>query len=255
MAFDTTKHTMVQSDDGSFTAYSSEFEEHYHSTRDGALQESLCKHVIPAFEHHKQKDELCILDICFGLGFNTLATLHYAKQQGLKKKLRIFSPEFDAELIASLKSFTYPDIFTPFLPIIEALSTKNVYEDDQLYIELYIGDAREYLRNCGERFDIVYQDAFSPSVNPILWTKEYFHDIGRLIKDDGILTTYSMALKTRLALYENGFNIYLNCGKGYRDATLASKSELTGYEKVDMEHKISCNRDVRPLYDDDIVPK
>ncbi|MCJ7765604.1 MAG: MnmC family methyltransferase [Thiovulaceae bacterium] len=249
MTFDTAKHTMVKSEDGSFTAYSSEFEEHYHSTRDGALQESLCKHVIPAFEHHKQKDELCILDICFGLGFNTLATLYYVKQQGLNKKLRIFSPEFDAELIASLKSFTYPEIFVPFLPIIEALSTKNIYEDDQLYIELYVGDAREYLRNCSERFDIVYQDAFSPSVNPILWTKEYFHDIARLINDDGILTTYSMALKTRLALHENGFNIYLNKGKGYRDATVASKSELTGYEKVDMAHKIACNREVRPLTD------
>ncbi|MBU1642149.1 hypothetical protein KKE54_02200, partial [bacterium] len=181
MGFNTTKHKMVESDDGSFTAYSSEFEEHYHSTRDGALQESLSKHVMPAFEHHKQKDELCILDICFGLGFNTLTTLYFVKQQGLNKKLRIFSPEFDAELIASLKAFTYPGIFAPFLPIIEALSTKNVYEDDQLYIELYIGDAREYLRNCSERFDIVYQDAFSPGVNPILWTKEYFGDIARLI--------------------------------------------------------------------------
>jgi len=249
MGFNTTKHTMVQSEDGSFTAYSSEFEEHYHSTRDGALQESLSKHVIPAFKHHKQKDELCILDICFGLGFNTLATLYFVKQQGLNKKLRIFSPEFDAELIASLKSFTYPDIFAPFLPIIEALSTKHVYEDEQLYIELYVGDAREYLRNCSERFDIVYQDAFSPGVNPILWTKEYFGDIGRLINDDGILTTYSMALKTRLALHQNGFNIYLNSGEGYRDATLASKSELTGYEKVDMAHKIACNTEVRPLLD------
>ena len=255
MGFESDKHTMVQSEDGSFTAYSSEFEEHYHSTRDGALQESLKKHVIPAFEHHKEKDEITILDICFGLGFNTLATLYYVKQQGLNKKLRIFSPEFDAELIASLRSFTYPEIFKPFLPIIEALSTENVYEDEQLYIELYIGDAREFLRTTAERFDIVYQDAFSPAVNPMLWTKEYFSDIARLIKDDGILTTYSMALKTRLALYENGFNIYINRGEGYRDATLASKAKLSGYEAVDMPHKIACNPDVQPLHDNEIFSK
>ena len=249
MAFNTEKHTMVQSDDGSFTAFSSEFQEHYHSTRDGALHESLCKHVIPAFEHHKEKDEITILDICFGLGFNALATLHYMKENHIDKKVRIFSPELDAELIASLKSFSYPDIFAPFLPIVEVLSTKNVYEDEQLYIELYVGDAREYLLSCGERFDIVYQDAFSPQTNPLLWTKEYFGDIARLINDDGILTTYSMALKTRLALHENGFNIYLNSGEGYRDATLASKSELNGCEKVDMAHKIVCNPGVRPLID------
>ncbi len=250
MAFDTKKHMMVQSEDGSFTAFSSEFQEHYHSTRDGALHESLCKHVIPAFEHHTDKDEITILDICFGLGFNTLATLYYMREEGIKKKVRIFSPEFDGELIASLKHFTYPDIFASFLPIIEALSTKNIYEDDHLYIELYIGDAREYLRSCDERFDIVYQDAFSPATNPLLWTKEYFSDIARLINVDGIVTTYSMALKTRLALYENGFNIYINSGEGHRDATLASKRKLMGYALVDMPHKIACNSDVRPLYDE-----
>jgi len=252
MGFDSDKHRLVKSDDGSFTAYSSEFDEHYHSTRDGALHESLYKHVIPAFEHHIDKDELTILDICFGLGFNTLATLYYMREQGIRKKVRIFSPEFDADLIASLRSFTYPEIFRPFLPIIEALSTVHRYEDENLYIELYIGDAREYLRNCDKRFDIVYQDAFSPSTNPLLWTKEYFEDIARLIKDDGIVTTYSMALKTRLALYENGFNIYINSGEGHRDATLASKSELTGYEKVDMAHKIACNADVHSLRDEEV---
>ncbi len=253
MVFDTDKHTMVQSEDGSFTAYSSEFQEHYHSTRDGALHESLYKHVIPAFEHHREKDELTILDICFGLGFNTLATLYYMRENSIDKKIRIFSPEFDGELIASLRDFTYPDIFTPFLPIIDALSTNNVYEDENLHIELYIGDAREYLKTCKECFDIVYQDAFSPLNNPILWTKEYFADIARLIDDDGILTTYSMALKTRLALYENGFNIYINRGEGHRDATLASKSALIKYELVDMPHKISCNREVRPLSDEEVL--
>ena len=253
MSFDTEKHTMVESEDGSFTAYSSEFQEHYHSTRDGALHESLYKHVIPAFEHHKDKDELTILDICFGLGFNTLATLYYMREHNIKKRVRIFSPEFDGDLIASLKSFTYPDIFESFLPIIEALSTNNVYEDEQFYIELYIGDAREYLRSCQECFDIVYQDAFSPATNPLLWTKEYFADIARLIKDDGIVTTYSMALKTRLALYENGFHIYINSGEGHRDATLASKSNLIGYEEVNMPHKIACNADVSSLHDKGIV--
>ncbi len=252
MRFDSDKHTMVQSEDGSFTAFSSEFQEHYHSTRDGALHESLYKHVIPAFKHQHQKDELTILDICFGLGFNTLATLYYMREEGIKKKVRIFSPEFDGELIASLKNFTYPDIFAPFLPIIEALSRDNVYEDEQLYIELYIGDARKYLRNCAERFDIVYQDAFSPATNPLLWTKEYFADIARLIKDDGIVTTYSMALKTRLALYENGFHVYINSGEGHRDATLASKQKLMAYTLVDMAHKISCNSNVRPLYDEQL---
>ena len=250
MAFNTLKHTMVESEDGSFTAYSSEFEEHYHSTRDGALHESLYKHVIPAFEHQKERESLTILDICFGLGFNTLATLYYMKEHNISKKIRIYSPEFDADLIASLKDFKYPDIFKPFLPVIEALSTTGVYEDESVYIELYIGDAREFLKETEISFDVVYQDAFSPSSNPILWTKEYFEDISLLMKDDGILTTYSMALKTRLALYENGFKLYLNQGEQYRDATVASKMHLDRFPLVNMEHKIACNPTVLSLRDD-----
>jgi len=72
-----------------------------------------------------------------------------------------------------------------------------------------------------------------------------------LLKKDGILTTYSMALKTRLALHENGFKIYINEGDGHRDATLATFMELKGYNIVNMSHKIACNPDVISLRDAD----
>ncbi len=243
-------HTVVQSDDGSYTAYSSQFDEHYHSTKDGALTESLYKHVIPAFSLQEDKEELTILDICFGLGFNTLATLHYLKTNNINKKVRIFSPEFDEQLVKSLSVFPYPESFNSFLPMIQKLSNEYRYKDEQIEITLYIGDAREYLRHCTEAFDIIYQDAFSPAVNPMLWTKEYFSDIAHLMKDDAVLTTYSTALQTRLALYENGLQIYLNKGEGYRNATVASKrKDLEGLETVDMKHKTACNPDTRPLSD------
>ena len=252
MGFDTDGHKMVQSEDGSFTAYSKEFDEHYHSTKDGALQESLQKHVIPAFELSKEKDELTILDICFGLGFNTLATLYYMKREGIQKKLSIFSPEFDKELINSLQHFQYPAIFDEFKEIIISLSTTGEYKNNDLHVSLYLGDAREYLLTCKEKFDIVYQDAFSPASNPILWTKEYFQDVRRLMKEDGVLTTYSISLQTRLALYENGFHIYLATPEGCRSSTIASPSQIEGYEEIDMPHKISCNPDVKALSDVDI---
>jgi len=242
--------TIVLSRDGSYTAYSRMFNEHYHSTKDGALHESLGKHVIPAFEAQKGKAELTILDICFGLGFNTLATLYYADQNRLPTRLRIFSPELDGELVRSLASFPYPEIFEPYKAVIASLSREGYYRDERLEIRLFIGDAREYLGSCGERFDIVYQDAFSPAVNPILWTREYFADVSGVMKDDAVLTTYSTALKTRLALHENGMNLFLNRGEGYRDATVASRRAALGsMERVDMGHKIACNPGVAPASD------
>jgi len=117
---------------------------------------------------------------------------------------------------------------------------------------VFLGDAREYIRRFENKFDIVYQDAFSPSSNPILWTKEYFYDIKKAMTDDGVLTTYSIALKTRIALYENGFNVYLNEGRDFRGATLASFKSLENFKLVDVEHKMSCNPDIISLRDEEI---
>ena len=251
--FEDALHRLAPSQDGSYTAYSKEYGEHYHSTKDGALRESFKKHIIPAFEHVQEKDEVAILDICYGLGFNTLATILYYRQHAPQKKLRIYSPELDADLVRSLVHFNYPDVFQPLKQIIDAVSQEGLYEDDMLRIEIFLGDAREYVKRFCNHFDIVYQDAFSPDVNPVLWTKEYFSDIAHAIKNDGILTTYSTALKTRLALYENGFLVYLAQAEGVRNFTLASLQPLEGVKPVDIAHKISCNPDIKPLSDIEVA--
>lgn len=240
----------VQSDDGSYTAFSSEYNEHYHSTKDGALNESLKKHIEPAFAVQENRDHLKIIDICFGLGFNTLLSLYYRDTYFPDTTLEIVSPELDGELVASLVDFPYPDIFEPYTIIIKALSQKGEYKDDRTFIRVKIMDARKVLRALSGEWDVCYQDAFSPSSNPVLWTREYFADLARLMGKEGIVTTYSTALATRLALYENGFNLYLNTGEGYRNATVASRRELERFEKVDMEHKKRCNPDAVSLRDE-----
>jgi tRNA U34 5-methylaminomethyl-2-thiouridine-forming methyltransferase MnmC len=249
--FNDTNHHLKLSEDGSYTAYSQEYGEHYHSTKDGALHESLAKHVVPALSCIT-KDEITILDICYGLGLNTLATLWYVQHAKLDKKIHIYSPELDASLVDSLEYFTYPKEFENFSKIIYKLAKEQYYEDDNISIEIFLGDAREYVKRFEKKFDIVYQDAFSPSANPMLWTVEYFADIQNALRDDGVLTTYSTALKTRLALYENGFKLYLNSGTDFRNATVASQKHLPNFTLVDMEHKISCNPSVKPLSDSEL---
>ena len=207
--------------------------------------------MIPAFSC-VMKDEVNILDICYGLGFNTLATLQYVQKKFPNKKINVYSPELDVSLVKSLKYFTYPKEFDAYKNIILALSKNGVYKDENIYIEIFLGDAREYIKNFTNKFDIVYQDAFSPSSNPLLWTKEYFLDIKKAMKSSGVLTTYSIALRTRLALYENDFNVYLNTGEEFRDATIASLKTLDGFEAVKMEHKISCNPQVKSLRDKEL---
>jgi len=242
----------VQSEDGSYTAFSSEYGEHYHSTKDGALNESLKKHIEPAFQIHKEKDHLKIIDICFGLGFNTLLSLYYRDMYFPNTMLEIYSPELDGELVASLVNFPYPEIFEPYQNVITDLATSGGYEDERTRITVESTDARVAMRESTGVWDVCYQDAFSPASNPLLWTKEYFADVGRLMGESGIVTTYSISLATRLALYENGFNLYLNRGEGYRSATIASCRNLDTFEKVDIEHKSKCNPMVKSLSDENL---
>ncbi len=266
------KKRIVQTGDGTNTMYSAEFDECYHSTRDGALHESLTKHVIPALMLQADKKELTILDICFGLGYNTLATLYYIRRENLDTKVQILSPEFDEELVRSLATFNYPSEFDDLRPIIEAISRNELYEDEQFRIDVLIGDAREIIQSIKPKlstlhyplsnndikpkFDIIYQDAFSPAKNPTLWTREWFADIREVCADDAVLTTYSVAAATRMGLYENGFELYEYRPEGARKSLIASpspiKKALPQMELIDMELKIQRNPNARSLRDIDV---
>jgi tRNA U34 5-methylaminomethyl-2-thiouridine-forming methyltransferase MnmC len=210
----------VETSDGSCTLFSEGFGEAYHSPKDGALHETLEKHVRSALRFKGGQKRLNILDICFGLGYNTLATLYEINRHYPDTYLHIVSPELDRSLIESLERFDYPEAFAPLRPIIEALSREQHYEDARCRIDIVIGDAREFLEGCETRFDIVYQDAFSPRRNPLLWTKEYFSQIRRVVADDAILTTYSVAASTRMGLHENGFLLYEYRPEGARISLL-----------------------------------
>ena len=190
------------------------------------------------------------MDICFGLGYNTLATLYYIQKNNLDINLTIYSPEFDKELLHSLKNFNYPKEFDNLKNIIDTLSQEFYYEDKNTKIKIYNGDAREYIKNL-HNIDIVYQDAFSSDVNPLLWSVEYFKDIKNTLSDDAILTTYSIATPIRLSIYENDFLIYeYKPEKSNRITIALNKKELhKEYKYIDMELKKKRNTTAKALYD------
>jgi tRNA U34 5-methylaminomethyl-2-thiouridine-forming methyltransferase MnmC len=247
----------ITTHDGSATLYSAEFEEHYHSTHEGALHESLSKHVIPALTLHSEKTEVTILDICFGLGYNTLATLHYIRHEKLSTKVHILSPEFDEALVRSLATFDYPSEFDDLRPVIEAISREGHYEDEQFRIDVYLGDARKFVSEAPQRFDIIYQDAFSPEKNPLLWTREWFADVRAVCAEDAVLTTYSTAAAIRMGLHENRFELHDYKPEGARGSLIASPSRIDhgGLPLVwiDMALKMERNPDGRSLRDGEFM--
>lgn len=241
---------LIKTNDGSNTLYSSKYDQHYHNVDEGAINESLYKHIIPALEFHKDKSELNILDICFGLGYNTLSTIYFIKKHKLNFKVNIYSPELDGDLIKSLSDFEYPKEFEDFKEIINCVSNTNKYEDDFIKIEVHVGDARDYIRSFeSDFFDIIYQDAFSSEVNMELWTKEYFDDLYKISNEDSIMTTYAIATPVRLSMYEAKYNIYEYAPiKRKNTLCFVNKQDQIG-KFIDMELKKERNKDARAIYD------
>ncbi len=239
---------LIITEDGSNTLFSKKYNQPFHDLKTGAIKESLTKHVIPAFDFHKEKKHLRILDICFGIGYNTLSTIFYILKNNLNISIEIFSPEFDLKLIKSLEEFKYPNEFNEILPIIKALSKDLKYKDDTISITICISDAREYIKTL-KNIDIVYQDAFSSEVNKELWTVEYFRDIFKICNENAILTTYAVSTNIRLSLYESGFEIY-QIKPVKKKQTIAFKTKQNIDAKyIDMELKKQRNKEAKAIYD------
>ena len=228
------KYQKIKTKDGTFTLKSLEYNECYHSS-EGALRETFYKHVGVAVDLMKdiEDEEIRILDICFGLGYNTFVTILNRPKD---KKLKIFSPELDLKLIKSLKNFKYPKEFDKIKNIIEKVSEELYYKDKFVEIEVKHTDAREYVKTLSN-IHFVYQDAFSPKVNKELWTIEYFKDLKNILNKKGAITTYSVATPVRCAFYKLGFKLFTHKFDIIRRGTIAAFREID-YPKVNFKEKL-----------------
>ena len=224
----------IKTKDDTFTLKSLEYNECYHSS-EGALRETFYKHVGVAVDLMKniEDEEIRILDICFGLGYNTFVSV---LNRPKNKKLKIFSPELDLELIKSLKNFKYPKEFDEISHIIKKVSEDLYYKDDFVEIEVKNINARDYVKTLNN-IHFIYQDAFSPKVNNELWTIEYFRDLKNILNKKGAITTYSVATPVRCALYKLGFKLFTHKSDIIRKGTVASLKDID-YPKVDFEEKL-----------------
>ena len=184
----------IRTKDNSITYYNKEFNETYHSIS-GALEEARKKHVIPSniLELTKNQNQITILDICYGLGYNSLIAIHEIKNVNPKCDIRIIALENDVEILK----------VKPEVP----QELQQEYQNIQKNITLIVGDARKTIREIQEKIDAVFFDPFSPKKCPELWTKEFFKDIYKVMRKDTILTTYSCARGVRDNLKAAGFQI------------------------------------------------
>lgn len=183
---------LTKTKDNSYTFFNEKYQEAYHSLT-GAREEAQKKYVEPL----GVKDGDTILDICFGLGYNTFAALEHTKH------LKVIALEIDEEILKDLQSLEISSKYN----IIKEVAREKYYKDKKYEITLILGPAQETIKNIKDTVDKVFLDPFSPKKNPELWTKEFFEDIFKIMKPEAKLATYSCARTVRDNLKAAGFTI------------------------------------------------
>ncbi|UBF26747.1 hypothetical protein K9N68_01730 [Kovacikia minuta CCNUW1] len=198
-------------DDGSFTFFSEEFGETFHS-RYGARQEAFQKFAQATdLKQRSQQKSVKLLDVCYGLGYNTAAALETLWVENPGCFVEIVGLELDATIP---RAAIAPDLLkgwsNPVQDALRSIATTHRYTTPRLDATLLMGDARQtiqHLCHSGFQADAIFLDPFSPRRCPQLWTVEFFRFISRCLAPMGKLTTYSRSASVRSALLEVGLCI------------------------------------------------
>ena len=208
----------VLTDDGSYSINSKEINHKVETlhTSTGAISESFEKFIKPMkFDYTK---DIAILDICAGLGYNSSAGIADFIKNSSNSNLQVDMVEISKATLAC-------GLFVPS-PIPEHDITKKAIEDelikqdyakvsyekcripDNIDINVYIEDARQTIQNLEDNYyDAIFLDPFSQTMAPELFSLDFFNEFRRVIKDNGIIATYTSSAPVRAGFLEAGFHI------------------------------------------------
>jgi chorismate dehydratase len=193
---------ILVSSDGSLTFYNSEYGQSYRALSSGAFTESLVKFVLPSGVIEKtSRQDLRILDICFGLGYNCAVCFDRLSTVSSPNLAHIVSVEKDETLIPLVSGLNV------LFPLSGYSILKNCLMDGRcgrFSMELHIRDALDVIEDLRGAFDAIFFDPFSMAKNPEMWSVPVFKRLRELLAEDGRLLTYAGGKKVREAMREAG---------------------------------------------------
>lgn len=244
---DTPKTDLKVTKDGSHTLYSHQFGQHYHNPN-GAVAESLHNFFkVNGLEQAlKTQAEITLLEIGFGTGLNLLLLLDRYLSSGSKAQIHFHSVEAypisgnQAATFNYNKHLQHPEITDQIVDLFNSL------EPGYNQFELLTNVSAHIFYGLFDEFnahhlsaDFIFHDAFSPDVNPELWSGAVFKKMYQVSDPDCLLTTYSTAARAKAALSWAGWKVAKTQGAlGKREMIVASPTEgrLEGYKRIDEEH-------------------
>ncbi|MDX2084953.1 MAG: MnmC family methyltransferase [Candidatus Melainabacteria bacterium] len=215
----------------------------------GAYTEARLHYVAPSGweEALKRSGHLRVLDVCFGLGYNTWTLIQSVLQWvsspfatvdqsngplrvsiiGLEQDIRlqdawpiILDQPTLADLNGLKRSFEHNKYYRTLEgPLTLTLDLPAI----TVFLTIFFGDFRAMLPLLAAPVDVIFHDAFSPARQPGLWSAEIFQQYRRLLRPGGRLLSYSTAHAVWGGLQEAGFHLYQSVPVGgKRGGTVAS---------------------------------
>jgi len=212
--------------DGSHTIFLPVQNITYHSTH-GAVQESRHVFIQPGIMPLLYtRPMLTIFEMGFGTGLNALLTLQQAIDNN--QRIHYIAAELYPLVAEEYNQLNYCTILnSPNLqPYFSAMHNALWHIDVALHPLFTLHKLNKPPDDIygDEEFDIIFFDAFAPNDQPELWTEKIFARMFAMLKNNGILLTYSSKGNVRRMLQQAGFAVEKLAGPpGKREITKAIK--------------------------------
>jgi tRNA U34 5-methylaminomethyl-2-thiouridine-forming methyltransferase MnmC len=221
------KRRIITTSDGSKTIQIEDWNEQYHSIH-GAVQEAkhvFIKHglhfvcnasgssdgiqgsqnaILEDVDHKK----IAILELGFGTGLNAFLTLIEAEK--LKQPVHYIGIEAYPVHNAELEQLNYATMISGgYEKIFQQLHEASWEENHEISSYFQLVKQKKLFKEikANEQCDIIYFDAFGPRVQPELWTEAMFKLMFDVLRENGILVTYSAKGSVRRAMQSVGFDV------------------------------------------------
>ena len=154
-----------------------------------------------------------VAELGFGTALNFLETVQTWQEQAPEGAQLIYTsfelyPLTKQDMTRALTP--WPDLLTlaqPFLDQLNVQSGVNEMTQDNVTLQLVIGDANETVSQTTAPVDAWLLDGFSPAKNPELWNADLMQSVGQQTKPSGTFATYTAAGWVRRMLDEAGFDV------------------------------------------------
>jgi len=195
---------IIETEDGSLTLMDQALGEIYHSRR-GAITESRYVFLNRGLKYFLRHEEIFILEVGFGTGLNTLLT---CLDSG-KLNTRIFYDSVESNPLPQTiwDSLNYTEILGVRKELFDKIHLATWDTPVSIEQHFILKKIRGDIRTCPLRksYHLIYFDAFSPEIQPELWTQELFNTLFKHTRPGGILVTYSAKSAVRNALKACGW--------------------------------------------------